>query len=550
MRAANDRPRPRALERALTEAIRGEVRFSEGQRLLYATDGSNYREVPIGVVLPRDAGDVQATLEVCRLRRTPVLARGAGTSLAGQSCNEAVVIDFSRHLNRIIKIDPERRLARVEPGVTLDQLRAAAGPYGLTFGPDPATHAYCTLGGMIGNNSCGVHSLSAGRTEHNVEALRVATIDGAILSVGSASASESARLSAAGGRVGEIHSRLRELRERYAESIRDGFPRIPRSVSGYNLPALLPDNGFNVARSLVGSEGTCAVVLEATVRLVPKPAATALLVLGYPDIFEAADAVPDIVTSGCIGLEGFDDLVVGSMRKKGLRLDGLTLLPEGRGWLLAEFGGETSSVAVEKAYALAGELGLGQRAPAVTLLTDPGSQRELWEVRESALAASVRVPGEPDTWEGWEDAAVAPERLGSYLRDLTGLLHAHGLKAPLYGHFGEGCVHNRIPFDLRSGAGVARYRRFVEEAADLVIAHGGSLSGEHGDGQSRGELLPHVRLGAHERVPRVQIDLGSGGSSQPRQGGRRPPPGREPQVGLSTSAAAACHCFPLSRRRR
>jgi FAD/FMN-containing dehydrogenase/Fe-S oxidoreductase len=421
-----------------------------------------------------------------------VLARGGGTSLAGQCCNVAVVLDFSKHLNRILDLDPQARRARVEPGVVLDDLRDAAEAHHLTFGPDPATHTHCTLGGMIGNNSCGVHSVMAGKTDDNVEELEVLTYDGLRLRVGATSAEELARIVRSGGRRGEIYARLQALRDRYADLIRERYPDIPRRVSGYNLPALLPENGFHVARSLVGSEGTCVTVLEATVRLVPSPPARTLLVLGYPDVYAAADHVPEILEHGPIGLEGIDDVLVGNLRRKGERAEDLRLLPEGGGWLLVELGGDSREESDARARAVMAALQGRPDAPSMAVCDDPGQARRLWRIRESALAVTAHVPGEPPAWEGWEDSAVAPERLGSYLRELRRLLEKHGYACSLYGHFGQGCVHTRIDFDLVTEAGIRRFRAFVEEAADLVIRFGGSLSGEHGDGQSRAELLPRM----------------------------------------------------------
>ena len=469
------------------------MRFSPGDRATYATDASNYRHVPIGVVVPLDADDVVAAVEVCRAHDAPILPRGAGTSLAGQCANVAVVVDFSKHLRGILEVDPAERRARVQPGVVLDALRDAAERHGLTFGPDPASHAWCTLGGMIGNNSCGVHSVMAGKTAENVESLDVLTYDGTRLRVRATPEDELARIEAAGGRRGEIYGRLRALRDRYEPLIRDRFPDIPRRVSGYNLDALLPENGFDVARALVGTEGTCAVVLEATLRLTTSPPSRALVVLGFPDVFRAADAVPDVLASGCIGLEGFDDVMVDAMRAKGLHVANLPLLPPGGGWLLAEFGGDTIDDAAAAAQDLVARLGRdGGDAPTARVITHAGEQHRVWEIREAGLPATVRVPGRPDTFEGWEDAGVPVERLGRYLRDLRALADRHGYRFPLYGHFGDGCVHNRMTFDLRTPAGVAAYRSFVEAAADLVVACGGSLSGEHGDGQSRAELLPKM----------------------------------------------------------
>lgn len=480
------------LDQALRGAVRGEVRFDAGSRALYATDASNYRQVPIAVLTPRDAEDVVAALAVCREHGVPVLPRGAGTSLAGQCCNAAVVFDFSRYMNRIVEIDPERRIARVEPGVILDVLRAAAERHHLTFGPDPATHSRCTLGGMIGNNSCGVHSIMAGKTVDNVESLDVITGDGVRMHVGPTSDSDVRRRIAGGGREGEIYAGLSSIRDRFADLVRQRFPDIPRRVSGFNLDDLLPEKGFHVARALVGSEGTCVTVLEATLRLVESPQNRVLLVVGYPDVYVAADHVPEVVASGVIGLEGFDDVLVSNMRKKRLNPRELDLLPRGSGWLLAEFGGATPHEAEEKARALLARLPAQASGPEGRLFLSPASQREMWRVRESALGATSFVPGERHAWEGWEDAAVRPDVLGRYLRDFRALQTRYGYHGSLYGHFGHGCVHTRTDFELTTSDGIAKYRAFVNEAADLVLRYGGSLSGEHGDGQSRGELLPKM----------------------------------------------------------
>jgi FAD/FMN-containing dehydrogenase len=480
------------LERALRKRVRGEVQFDAGSRALYASTGSNYRMPPIGVVLPVDADDVIAVIEVCRTFAAPVLPRGGGTSLAGQSVNTAVVIDCSRHMTRVLALDPTARLARVQPGCVLDDLRRAAELHALTFAPDPATHAYCTLGGMIGNNSCGVHSVMGGRTVDNVDTLDVLTYDGLRLTVGRTSDAALEGIIASGGRHGAIYSALKQLRDRYADHIRRGFPTLPRRISGYNLDELLPERGFHVARALVGSEGTCVTVLEATTHLLPSPPARVLLVLGYPDVFLAADQVPLVLDAGPIGLEGLDDRLVADMTRKGLHAANLQLLPDGRGWLLVEFGADTAPAAEDAARRLMARLATAALVPAMRLFVDPTDQHALWSVRESGLGATANVPGQPLTWEGWEDAAVPPAALGRYLREFRSLLERYQYRGDLYGHFGDGCVHTRIDFDFRSGAGVARYRSFVEAAADLVVRHGGSLSGEHGDGQARGELLPRM----------------------------------------------------------
>jgi FAD/FMN-containing dehydrogenase/Fe-S oxidoreductase len=484
------------LEAALRARIRGgspsDIRFDAGARALYATDGSNYRQVPIGVVLPRDADDVLATVSLCRQFGAPLLCRGGGTSLAGQCCNVAVVLDFTRYMSRILEIDPARRIARVQPGVVLDNLRNAAEKHHLTFGPDPASHERCTLGGMIGNNSCGVHSVMAGKTDDNIEELEILTYDGLRMKVGHTSSDELDRIIREPGRRGEIYARLRSIADTYGALIRQRFPDIPRRVSGYNLNHLLLGDGFNVARALVGSEGTCVTVLEATCRLVESPPERVLLVVAYPDIFQCADHIPEIMAHKPIGLEGFDDLLVGYTRAKGINSEGLSLLPEGGGWLMVEFGASTAPEAEAQARALMKTLSRAASPPNFRLFTDKQQAKRIWEVREASLGVTSHVPGEPLYWEGWEDAAVAPENLGGYLRDLRKLMAAFDYKGSLYGHFGHACVHTRINFDLQSKEGIANFRKFVEEAADLVVSYGGSLSGEHGDGQSRAELLPKM----------------------------------------------------------
>src|ERR1700686_227528 len=480
-----------ALADALRAEIRGEVRFDDGSRALYATDGSNYRQIPIGVVLPRDVEDVLALVTICRRFSAPLLCRGGGTSLAGQCCNIAVVLDFSRYMASILEIDPARRIARVQPGVILDRLRNAAEIHHLTFAPDPATHDHCTLGGMIGNNSCGVHSVMAGKTDDNIEELEILTYDGTRMKVGETSSDELENIICEGGRSGEIYGQLKRIAATYGDLIRKNFPKIPRRVSGYNLNYLLPENGFHVARALVGSEGTCATVLEATCRLVESPPPRVLLVVAYPDIYQCADHVPEVMAHKPIGLEGFDDLLVYYNRTKGMNAKGLALLPEGAGWLMVEFGGQTVREAESQAQGLVEALNRSGTPPNVRLFSGPQAKR-VWDVREASLGATSHVPGEPLNWEGWEDAAVAPEKLGGYLRDLRKMMAAFGYKGSLYGHFGHACVHTRLNFDLQSKEGIAKFRKFVEEAADLVVSYGGSLSGEHGDGQARAELLPKM----------------------------------------------------------
>jgi FAD/FMN-containing dehydrogenase/Fe-S oxidoreductase len=471
----------------LTRAVDGEVRFDEGSRHLYANDASLYRQVPIGVVIPRHADDVLSALAVCRTHGAPVLGRGGGTALAGQSVNAAVMFDFSKYMNQILDLDVDARTARVQPGVICDQLRGAAGKHGLTFAPDPATHDHNTLGGMIGNNSCGTHSVMGGKTVDNVISLDVITYDGTRMQVGPTSDADYERVVAAGGRPAEIYRDLRALRDHYGQLVRDQYPAIPRRVSGYNLDDLLPEKGFNLARALVGSESTCVLVLEATVRLLPDPPKRSLLVVGFPDIATAAEGAPVGRETDVIGLECFDVGVIRNLRVKGGHMKGMDELPEGSAWLLAEYGGDTQDEADAKAREFADKVHERDMGHA-KLFDDPQSELDVWEVRRGAIG-STRIPGEHPGLPGWEDAAVEPTQLADYLRDYQELMQEFGYHSVLFGHFGQGCVHNRLDLDIATAEGIATFKRFIDRAADLCVRYGGSLSGEHGDGQLRAALL-------------------------------------------------------------
>lgn len=485
-----------ALQKALQKKIKGEVRFDDGSRALYSTDASNYRQIPIGVVLPSFEDDIINTISICRKYGSPILSRGGGTSLAGQCCNVAVVMDMSKYYNQVLHIDKEKKLVTVQPGIVLDEMRNATEKQaGLTFGPDPATHDHCTIGGMLGNNSCGVHSVMASfegygaRTSDNTESLTIVTYDGTKMKVGSTSTREYEQILREGGRKADIYKKLRDFIDKYADLIRERYPNIPRRVSGYNLDELLPEKGFNVARALVGSESTLVTIVEATMKLIHSPKKKALIVLGYPDIYKAGYAVMDILRFKPIALEGLDDNLINYMKRKGLNIKDLPLLPEGSGWLLVEFGGTTQQEADDKARKLQEHLEQKGDAPNMNLIDDPEQEKKIWEIRESGLGATAWVPGEPMTVPGWEDAAVAPENVGDYLKDLRQLFTKYGYNPSLYGHFGQGCIHCRVSFDLLTEDGIEKYKQFTVEAAHLVVRYGGSISGEHGDGQSRGDLL-------------------------------------------------------------
>ncbi len=481
----------RALEKALRAEVRGEVRFDTGTRAAYSTDASNYRQVPIGVVVPCDVEDAVAAVRVCHRFGAPVLSRGGGTSLGGQCTNAAVMLDMAKYVNEVESVDPAGRTAVVQAGIVLDELNRAAMPHGLVFGPKPATHNHCTIGGMLGNDSCGSTAQWAGTTAANVRRLEVLTYDGVRMWVGPTSDEELARLSTGEGRRAGIYRDLVALRDRYAEQIRSRYPNIPRRISGYNLPELLPENGFNLARALVGSESTCVTILRAELDLLPEPTNAVTVLVGYEDVASAADRVPLVNEHRPYILEGLDHKLIAYERERRLNTVALHEIPEAGAWLMVKLTGDSLDEARERAERLCDALSAAGGVLHCRVLTDKAHQKELDSVREAALGATARVPGMPDTWPGWEDSAVPPDRVGDYLRDLQRLLDEFDLgAASLYGHFGHGCVHTSIPFDLVTAAGIAKFRSFVTRAAHLVVSYGGSLSGEHGDGQARGELLP------------------------------------------------------------
>ncbi|MEU5722395.1 FAD-binding and (Fe-S)-binding domain-containing protein [Micromonospora sp. NPDC047738] len=481
-----------ALAARLRPVVDGEVRFDAGSRGAYSTDGSNYRQVPLGVVVPRTVDAAVATIEVCRQLGVPVLSRGGGTSLAGECTNTAVVIDWSKYCNRLLEVDAEAKTCLVEPGIVLDTLNELLAPYRLEFGPKPSTHNHCTIGGMIGNNSCGSTAQRTGKTVDNIVEMEVLLYDGTRMWVGETSDEAYAEIQRRGGRPAEIYRQLRALRDEYLTDLRTRYPHIPRRVSGYNLDSLLPEKNFHVAQALTGSESTLVTVLRARLKLVPVVPCKAMVFLGYPDIAAAADDVPRILPYNPITLEGLDDKLINFEKRKHLHPAALHLLPQGGGWLMLQMGGDTPEEA-EAALARLLHALRRENGPTVHRFDDEAHEEQMWGVRESGLGATARVPGEADTWEGWEDSAVPPERLGDYLRDLDNLYREYGFEqASLYGHFGQGCVHTRIPFKLTTAEGVRQYRSFIERASDLVVSYGGSFSGEHGDGQARGELLPKM----------------------------------------------------------
>jgi FAD/FMN-containing dehydrogenase/Fe-S oxidoreductase len=495
-----------ALKKALRKAVEGEVRFDPGSLALYANDSSNFRQVPIGVVIPKTLDDVVAAHRVCSQFGAPILNRGGGTSLSGETVNYAVVIDHSKYLTQIGEINPERKLVTCQTGVINEELNRHTGAAcNMIFGPDPSTHSRCVIGGNLGNNSCGIHSVQSQlygpgpRTSDNTHALEIVTYDGARFWVGNDEESRLDEIIAAGGRKGEIYAALRDLRDKYADAIRAGFrpvTEVPRRVSGYNLDELLPERGFNVARALVGTESTCVTVLQAVMMLTPALLKRTLVVAGYPVLADAASHCAQIIERWRpIGLEALDEELIQEQAAQHMHIEDIEELPQdgSKAWLLVQFGADTEeeSVGTAREFAswLTKDMGYDEdRILVMKSAQEGGQSQDIWEIREGGLGSTAFARGE-DNWPGWEDSAVPPDRIGRYVVDLRELMNRHGIKGAMYGHFGQGCIHCRLSFDLRTKEGIAGYRAFLEEAADLVSSYGGSLSGEHGDGQQRAELL-------------------------------------------------------------
>ncbi|NLT29668.1 MAG: FAD-binding oxidoreductase [Propionibacterium sp.] len=473
----------RDLSAALTGAGIEDVRADTMTRALYSTDASLYRVLPRVVVMPHDASEVAATLATCRELGVPITARGAGTSCAGNAVGPGVVLDFSRHMNGIDRVDPESRTAVVQPGVVQAALMKAAAPHGLRFGPDPSSLSRCTIGGMIGNNACGNRALAFGRTSDNIVGLEVLTGTGHWLTATSGVDGRTASASGAETELGAV----RELIGANLATVRTEFGRFTRQVSGYALEHLLPEQGFDMARMLVGSEGTLGIVTSATVRLIGDPPQTVLAVLGFDDIAAAGDVAHLLKPLGATAAEGIDRRIIDVMiERRGAH--SVPELPGGDAWLFVEIPGETRAEAQAEAERVVARIG----APTSRIVTDPAEASALWKIRQDGAGLAGRSPRNLPAHAGWEDAAVPPEQLGNYLRDFDALLTAHNLTGLPYGHFGDGCLHIRLDFDLERPGGRGRYREFMLAAADLVARYGGSMSGEHGDGRARSELLPRM----------------------------------------------------------
>ena len=458
-----------------------DVDSSRGTRARYSSDAGLTRIPPLAVAFPRTPEQAIAAFDLARAHGVPLTARGGGTSCASNAIGPGLVLDFSRHMNRVISIDPEARTATVEPGCVGTTLQAAAGTHGLRFGPDPSSQNRATIAGMVANNACGPHATAWGRTCDNIVSLDCVDGQGRRFT---ATTRHDGALSDVPGLASLIDSNL--------APIRTELGRFKRQVSGYSLEHLTPEGGRNLAAMLAGTEGTLALILSITVRLVPLPEAPVLAALGYHSMIDAADDVPALLAHSPLAVEGMDRRLVDVVRAhKGP--GAVPTLPEGDGWLLVEVGapGENLEVTLERARALCAE-----SAAVDTVVYPPGAQASaLWRIRADGAGLGGRTPpdgaggGDQQAWPGFEDAAVPPENLGAYLRDFTALMEEFDIDGLLYGHFGDGCVHVRLAMPLETPEGVAHSRAFLQSAARICAAHGGSVSGEHGDGRARGELL-------------------------------------------------------------
>jgi FAD/FMN-containing dehydrogenase/Fe-S oxidoreductase len=514
MRIIQTHPSAPGLERALDEHIRGEVRFDAASRLLYSTDASLYQILPVGVVLPRDADDVAVATRLAAEHGVPVLPRGGGTALAGQTVGPALVLDFGKYMSRVIGIDADRAVATVEPGVRLDRLNRAAAPHGLHFGPDPATFRQCCVGGMIGNNSCGARSLVYGKTGDHLHTADCVLADGERVRFG---AVDRDRVATLAGREGELARGVMALLEPERERVLARYPRIPRRVSGYNLDAMLEDDRLNLARLIVGSEGTLATVVQAELGLVPIPGARALVLLSFDERFTSMDAVPFILPeAGLSALEIVDSRVMQGARELiDFRATALLAAPDALGVLFVEFSGDHPDEVAGLAHDFARRAPGLPGAPTAGVFLSPAEQNAAWALRQAATGLLYRTTSHRDIkpQEFVEDTGIAPERLGAYTRRFEEIVHRNGTTLGFFGHAGQGCLHIRVDLNLKRGDDVGRMEAIAREVAELVVEFGGSLSGEHGDGLARSEFLPLMFgpeiLELHRGVKRIFDPLGA-----------------------------------------
>ena len=481
---------PLALDLQDALADPSDVLMDRPSRLLYATDASLYEMEPVAVVFPRTRTDAAAAVDVARTHGVPVLPRGGGTSLAGQGVNHAVVLDFTRHMNAVLEIDDERRLARVQPGLVLSELNKAAKPYGLHYPIDPSTANRATIGGGIGNNSCGTHSGLYGKTVDVVESMDIILSDGEGLRLEQVDERRLRALIDAGGREGRLYRDIRELAQRERAEIGERFPDIPRRVSGYNLDTLLDPEGVNLSQMVVGSEGTLAVVTEATVQLATLPARRGILAAHFRTLIEAAEATVTANAHKPAAIELVDDIIIERCRSSvGYAPLAEFVVGEPGAILLIECFADNDAEIIEQLRTIQSELESRGMGYAFVTETDAAAQARMWQMRQAGLGLLMSMHGDPKPGAFVEDTAVPPERLPEFVARFDAAVRAKGLRAGYYGHAAAGCLHIRPVVNVKDPVGLDQTEALASEIADLVVEFGGSLSGEHGDGIVRGAFM-------------------------------------------------------------
>jgi FAD/FMN-containing dehydrogenase/Fe-S oxidoreductase len=480
------------LRRGLQSQIAGEVRFDAVTRALYSTDASVYQIGPIGVVVPTSRDDIVRIVKLCAEQRCPLTMRGGGTSQAGQAIGAGLVVDTSKYFNRILEVNVPERWARVEPGIVLDELNAALKPHALRFAPDISTASRATVGGMMANNSSGARSIMYGKTIDHVIAQQVVLSDGSVAAFGPRSEAELDDACAGDSLEARCYSAVRRLAAEHASAIARRYPKVLRRVGGYNLDAFVtPDQPFNLAKLMVGSEGTLGVIVEATISLVPLPTAKAVLAIQFHHLLEALDATPAILAHKPSAVEVMDRFILDHARQSAVldRLRSTFIEGEPGALLCVEFYADRAEDLPPRLDALETDLAAKRFGYRYHRAVTPAAQAAIWSVREAALGLSMAMKGDAKSLSFVEDTAVAPERLRDYIDRFLTMVREHGSEAGVYAHASVGCLHVRPVVNMKTEAGVRQFESIARASADLVLEFGGALSGEHGDGLVRSPFM-------------------------------------------------------------
>ncbi|HXU87905.1 MAG TPA: FAD-linked oxidase C-terminal domain-containing protein [Methylomirabilota bacterium] len=481
------------LEHELRKRVRGSVRFDQGSRLLYSTDASMYQVEPIGVVIPRDADDVAAAFDVARAQRVALLPRGGGTSLTGQTVNRALVFDFSQHMNQVLEVNTDEGWARVQPGLVQDELNAHVRPMGLLFGPDTSTSNRATIGGMLGNNSGGSHSIAYGLTVEHVMELTTLLADGTRVVFGTVTAEAFEAKCRLDGAEGRIYREIAAIRLEFADEIRTRYPKHWRRVAGYNLNEAIKDFPLNVARVVVGSEGTLLAVLEAKVRLVKRPRTTALDVIHYQEIQEALESSQSILETGPYAVELTDKVILDLARSNIEQSKRMAFVNgEPGAILIVEYAGESEAEVRGKIEALEARRARERFGYAAHLAYDPAEQQSIWKLRKAGLGLLLGMKGDKKPIAFVEDTCVEPRHLKDFVPRFAEIFAKHETTGAYYGHCSVGCLHIRPVIDLKTPRGLEQVRAIADEITDLVLQYSGTISSEHGDGRARSPFLERM----------------------------------------------------------